>query len=176
MCRLLVNTYKIPGATNLYRYDIECPPNEWSVEFKNKEYVYDEECEDLQIKNRIGAFFFFDNSVAAYQTSCLAAQKNGCDNIWLTETSIIREIQLLDFSHFENITSILLAFDELGFDVLTDKFHKFESLGACKNLSQLRPLVNQLRHLRDISQKSDKDICEISKLAGEIGSFFSWKS
>ena len=38
MCRLLVNTYKIPGATNLYRYDIECPPNEWSVEFKNKEY------------------------------------------------------------------------------------------------------------------------------------------
>lgn len=172
MCRLLVNTYKIPGATNLYRYDIECPPNEWSVVFKNKEYVYDEECEDLQIKNRIGAFFFFDNSVAAYQTSCLAAQKNGCDNIWLTETSIIREIQLLDFSHFENITSILLAFDELGFDVLTDKFHKFESLGACKNLSQLRPLVNQLRHLRDISQKSNKDICEISKLAGEIGSFF----
>lgn len=169
---MMVNSYSIPGAMKLFRYDVECPPNKWNTNFKNKEYVYSDDCEDLRIKNSIGAFFFFENKATAYSTGCLAAQKNGCNNIWLTETSIIKEIQLLDFSNLEFISSILLAFDELGFDVLTDKFHKFSALGACKNLCELRPLVNKLKQLKDIPQKSDRIVCEISMLAGKIGDFF----
>ena len=172
MCRMMVNTYRVPGAMKLFRYDIECPPEKWNTDFKNKEYVYSDECENLRIKNRIGAFFFFDDKATAYTTGCLAGQKNGCNKIWLTETSIMKEIQLLDFSNFEFISSILLAFDELGFDVLTDKFHKFTADGACKNLSELRPLINKLTQLRDIPQKSDKIVCKISMLADKIGNFF----
>ena len=120
----MINTYKIPGAVKLFRYDIECPPDNWNTDFKNKEYVYSDDCEDLRIKNRIGAFYFFENKATAYSTGCLAAQNNRCTKIWLTETSIIQEIQLLDLSQFENISSLLLSFDELGFDILTDKFHQ----------------------------------------------------
>ena len=53
MCRLMINTYKIPGAVKLFRYDIECPPDNWNTDFKNKEYVYSDDCEDLRIKNRM---------------------------------------------------------------------------------------------------------------------------
>lgn len=87
----MINTYKIPGAVKLFRYDIECPPDNWNTDFKNKEYVYSDDCEDLRIKNRIGAFYFFENKATAYSTGCLAAQNNGCNKIWLTETSIIQK-------------------------------------------------------------------------------------
>ena len=172
MCRLMINTYKIPGAVKLFRYDIECPPDNWNTDFKNKEYVYSDDCEDLRIKNRIGAFYFFENKATAYSTGCLAAKNNGCNKIWLTETSIIQEIQLLDLSQFENISSLLLSFDELGFDILTDKFHKFSSIGACKNLCELRPLIDKLRLINTKQQKTFEDDCEILNLSTEIGNFF----
>ncbi len=137
----------MPGAVHLHRYDVECPPEDWNVDFKNQEYIYSEECEDLRIKNRIGAFFFFDNKATAYCTGTLAAKKQRLNRIWLTETSIAKEIQLLDFSHFENISSLLLAFEELGFDVLTDKFHKFNSIGPCRSFAELRPIMERLKQL-----------------------------
>ena len=93
--------------------------------------MYDGACEELYIKNRIGAFFFFANRATAYNTGNIAAKKNKFNKIWITETSIISNIQLLDFSHFGNITSILLSFDELGFDVLTEYFKKFNLTGDC---------------------------------------------
>lgn len=172
MCRLLVNTYNMPGAVHLHRYDVECPPEDWNVDFKNQEYIYSEECEDLRIKNRIGAFFFFDNKATAYCTGTLAAKKLSLNRIWLTETSITKEIRLLDFSHFVNISSLLLAFEELGFDVLTDKFHKFNSLGACRSFTELRPIMERLKQLDAKLEKSNRDHCEITKTANEIGQFF----
>lgn len=172
MCRLIVNTYKIPGIVRLFRYDIECPPANWNTDFKNKEYVYSDDCEDLRIKNRIGAFYFFENKATAYTTGSLAAKKNGCNKIWLTETSIVKEIQLLDFSQFDNISSLLLAFDELGFNILTDKFYKFSSIGACTNLCELRPLIDNLRLMSNKQSKTFKDNCEILNLSTKIGDFF----
>lgn len=172
MCRLSVNTYSIPVGVKLYRYDIQCPPSKWDITFKNAEYVYDGACEELCIKNRIGAFFFFANRATAYNTGYIAAEKNKCNKIWITETSTISKIQLLNFSHFENITSILLSFDELGFDILTEQFQKFNFTGVCKYFSELRPLVNQLRQLIDKPQKSSKDDCDILNLSTRIGDFF----
>lgn len=172
MCRILVNTYKVPGMVKLYRYDIECPPEKWNIEFKNSEYIYDDDCEDLRVKNRIGAFFFFENKAAAYTTGVIAAQKSGSNCIWLTETSIIKEINLLDISNFHNISSLLLAFDELGFDVLTENYYKFNSIGACESLCKLRPLVNRLHLLDSKDVKTFKDVCEITNIADKIGAFF----
>lgn len=173
MCSLLVNTYTVPGAVHLHRYDVECPPEDWNADFKNQEYVYSDECEDLRIKNRIGAYFFFENRATAYCTGTIAAKKLNRNRIWLTETSITNEIQLLDFSHFEHISALLLAFDEIGFDVLTDKFHKFNSIGACKSFADLRPLVEHLKQLDVKPDKTDKDHYEIINIANEIGHFFS---
>lgn len=170
MCRLLVNTYK--RAVHLHRYDVECPPEDWNTDFKNQEYIYSEECVDLRIKNRIGAFFFFDNKGTAYCTGTIAAKKLNLKRIWLTETSIAKEIQLLDFSHFENISSLLLVFEEIGFDVLTDRFHKFNPIGACKSFVEIRPLVEHIRQLDAKPDKTDRDHSEILNIANEIGQFF----
>lgn len=68
------------------------------------------------------------------------------------------KIQLLDLSQFENISSLLLSFDELGFDILTDKFHKFSSIGVCRNLCELRPLIDKLRLISTKRQKRSKKI------------------
>ncbi len=173
MCRLSVKIFKMPGAVHLHRYDVDCPPDDWNANFKNQEYVYSDECDDLRIKNRIGAFFFFDNKATAYCTGTIAAKKLNRNRIWLTETSIANEIQLLDFSHFENISSLLLAFDEIGFDVLTDRFRKFSSIGACKSFAELRPLVERIKQLDAKAAKTDKDHFEIINTANKIGHFFS---
>ena len=60
MCRLITNTYDGSGMVKLYRYDLECPPTDWSNEYKNVEYIYEGECDALRVKNQIGAFFFFE--------------------------------------------------------------------------------------------------------------------
>lgn len=172
MCRLLVNTFTMPGAVHLHRYDVECPPEDWDADFKNQEYVYSDECEDLRIKNRIGAYFFFDNKVTAYCTGAIAAKKLNRKRIWLTETSIASKIQLLDFSHFDNISSLLLAFDEIGFDVLTERFHKFNLKAACESFAELRPLVERLKQLYAKPDKTDKEHFEIINTASDIGNFF----
>lgn len=172
MCRLLINTYKEPEMVKLYRYDLECPPISWSDEYKNVEYIYEGECDALKVKNQIGAFFFFENKATAYCTGCIAAKKRGINTIWLTETSIIKEISLLDFSHFKNISSILLAFEEFGIDVLNDSFFKFNSCGACKSFKEIRPLLDQLKQLKDKENKSDRDFMLICNLAYDIGVFF----
>lgn len=144
----------------------------WSDEYKNVEYIYEGECDALKVKNQIGAFFFFENKATAYCTGCIAAKKRGINTIWLTETSIIKEISLLDFSHFKNISSILLAFEEFGIDVLNDSFFKFDSCGACKSFKEIRPLLDQLKQLKDKENKSDRDFMLICNLAYDIGVFF----
>lgn len=172
MCRLITNTYDGSGMVKLYRYDLECPPTDWSNEYKNVEYIYEGECDALRVKNQIGAFFFFENISTAYATGSIAAKKNGTNTIWLTETSIINRISLLEFSHLKNISSILLAFEELGIDVLNDSFFKFNSCGACESFEKLRPLLDELKDLDQKEHKNDREIMKISDLAYEIGKFF----
>lgn len=99
-------------------------------------------------------------------------KKNETNTIWLTETSIINKISLLKFSHFTNISSILLAFEEFGIDVLNDRFFKFNSCGACESFEKLRPLLDELKDLDQKENKNDREIMKISDLAYEIGKFF----
>lgn len=171
MCRLVTNTYMPSNSFKFYRYDLVCPPIKWSQEFKNPEYVYEGEWEALKIKNQIGAFFFFDNKSTAYITGCKAA-KNRTNQIWLTCTSIIKKTSLLDISHFTNISSILLAFDELGIDVLNDRFFKFNAFSACKSFKELRILIDKLRVINNMGKKDNKMAEEERDLVYEIGAFF----
>ncbi len=167
------DTYTKPGSVDLYRYDLECPPNRWSADYKNMEYVYDVGCDDLKVKNKIGAFFFYENKLMAHCTGSIAAQNNNKNTIWLTNTSIIQEITLLNFSGFENISSILLAFEEFGIDVLNDDFFKYDLNGNFKSFKELRPLLSQLNQLNTKKKWNTEDVLLISDIAKEIGDFFN---
>lgn len=172
MSRLRERNYKELKALNLYRYDLVCPPAAWSEKFKSPEYVYDEESDALKIKNQIGAFFFFDSKDAAYATGCVAAKEKKKNEIWLTSTTFIQTISLLDFSHIDNISSILLAFNEFGIDVLNDRFYKFSSYSACTSFKGLRSLFDQLNALQEKEPKDDKTCVKICNLCSSIGDFF----
>ena len=172
MGRLRERNYKELKALNLYRYDLVCPPSDWSEKFKSPEYVYNEESDTLKIKNQIGAFFFFDSKYTAYATGCEAAKKKKKNEIWLTSTTFIQAISLLDFSHIANISSILLAFNEFGIDVLNDRFYKFSSYSACTSFKELRSLFDQLNSLQEKESKDIKTCVKICNLCGSIGDFF----
>lgn len=171
MCRLLSNTFTVPGIVKLFRYDLICPPVIWDNDYKNIEYVYDNDGNHI-VKNRIGAFFFYDSLAGAYNTGCIAAKNKNIQTIWLTETSISQEITLLDISCFDNISSILLAFEDFGMDVLNDNFCRYDSLNAHTSFHELRPLLDELITLRNRSQKTTEEHLHILTLSEQIGSFF----
>lgn len=171
MCRLLSNKYTRPGMVELFRYDLIYPPTNWDSEYKSIEYVYGDE-ENPNVKNKIGAFFFYDSEAEAYNTGCIAANKTNTQTIWLTQTSIVKEITLLDISHFDNISSILLAFDDFGIDILNNRFCRYDSMYTHTSYCKLRPLLEDIKKLRDKDIKTDRDHQQILQIAKQIGSFF----
>ena len=65
-----------------------------------------------------------------------------------------------------------MAFDELGIDVLNDRFFKFNAFSACKSFKELRILIDKLRVINNMGKKDNKMAEEERDLVYEIGAFF----
>ena len=96
----------------LYRYDFGCVPENWSTYYKSKIYVYEEGKE----KNKIGAFFFFDNEDDMLNTckQVIEQKKNlikhdlDNGNVYGTKTYIKENIRLLDLTIYNDVCELIL--------------------------------------------------------------------
>ncbi len=100
-----------------YRYDLCCPPDTWSTDYKSIEYQYEEHGE----KNKIGAFFFYDNPADCERTAVNATKKRPGTPLWYTECNLTEDVKVLDLSqgHIRNMIDALYA---EGIDVLRGDF------------------------------------------------------
>ena len=100
-----------------YRYDLCCPPDRWSTDYKSREYQYEEHGE----KNKIGAFFFYDNPADCERTAMSAIIKRPGTPLWYTECYLTEDVRVLDLrqGHIRKMIDALYA---EGIDVLRGDF------------------------------------------------------
>ena len=130
-----MRTYKISKGVPLYRYDLEEPPVEWSVEHYNPEYVY---CN--RKKNMFYGNFFFNSEYMARKTAQVAItrSKNFYEGAWITDCKLTTHLHLLDFTTYNFITEVLYDFYVSKIDVLNEEF----TCDGCENSMSLINLRN----------------------------------
>lgn len=140
--------YILELGSQLYRYDLVQPPQDWNVNYKNPEYVSPEK----GAKNQIGAFFFFSSLHQADNTAKCAVKRYGdksFDGIWITECTIREPIKLLDLRESYVCIELLAALDKAGFQIFSDKFRTWDDAP----FSNLKPLIQPVEE--EILSNSD---------------------
>lgn len=174
----MIKTFNQPY--DLYRYDLEEPPRQWDINYHSIEYAYEGYEDKTRLKNQIGACFFYDNKTQAYLTGCVAAKNKGKSQFWITHTSIIPPIVLLDLSEHTTASGVrkpystpfevLSRLDEIGFDILNNSFNKFPDVSGNKvSLAIIRSLFSTVRD--GIIKGEDGKV--IRSYVDEINSFFN---
>ena len=170
-------------AYPLWRYDLDEPPKSWDNDYHSREYTYPDAVESMRHKNKIGAHYFYDNKSQAFLTGSTALNNSGKNEFWISETSIIPEIMLLDIRkhvdrHGEEVEhdtplKIISRLDEIGLDVLSDSFCKFLDIqGNRVPLSVMRPVYAEIQFLVDKSDKNLREVHRLNELATSINDFF----
>lgn len=155
----------------LYRYDLVCPPNSWDTEYKSIEYQY----ELLGQKNKIGAFFFYDNCCDCFQTALNAAKKREKSTFYITTCQLIDDVNIL---HLQ-ATSIYMLITKLyedNIDVLTDDFIIYKNSQSIETFRTIRDDYAQLREMIDsLNSSNDTDFSQIilqNRLIAKVHSVF----
>lgn len=148
----------LPAHTPLYRYDIQKPPSQWSVDFH--EYYYD--CKGY--KNMLGAFFFYDNKENPIQTCRNDEKFEGI--CFLTQCETVKEINLLDL-RAERIMGMLEILFENGINILVPELNTFSQCNALP-LSGIALDFEDYLSLKAINVKTNKDIINLSGLVQRI--------
>lgn len=156
----------------LYRYDLEVPPAEWDGTYKSIEYKYDTHISHLKVKNVVGAHFFFENRETAYLTGCAAAKKHSKTKLWITETSIQEEVDLLDLTYISDIPEIIYGLDAMDINILTDGFNKYETDGRIIPFSDMRTPFEEWKALSMTCNLTYKDIFRKEQLFKDISNFW----
>ena len=134
---------------NLYRYDVVEPPKDgWNTCFKSPIYIWDYEGP----KNEIGAFFLFDSEKGALdvaknvlvQRNDFLKSFNPQLSVWLTETTITEDIQMLDLADCKDVVDMYVALWSENINVFRTDFYKFDKVFGSKPLSQLMDDVSFL--------------------------------
>ena len=107
----------LPKGTRLCRYDLKNTPNNWDCNYKSLEYEY----VGLGPKNKIGAFFFYNSLADCERTAQNAHLKHEEAPLWITETELLKEVNLLDLRE-SHIVRILDRLFDAGIDVLRGDF------------------------------------------------------
>lgn len=164
----LTNFILNPGCL-LYRYDLKQPPEDWSVDFKNPEYVYP----DRGIKNQIGAFFFFNSIQYTSKTASYAFRKNKdifYDGIWITKCIIKEPIKLLDLRDSIVCVELFAALDKAGYPIFCDKLKSWDGIPFTKLLNIIQPiegivlLDSNWQYNQNTERKVQKTIIEMQKI------------
>jgi hypothetical protein len=114
----------LPIHQKLYRYCVGIePPQEWSPDFKNPEYVHSPD----RVKNGIGAYFFYTNRETAIKVAACAKEKLLQENpisseAYITECNTTSQIELFDLQCKGDTTDMLNRLYDEGIDVLTNKY------------------------------------------------------
>lgn len=139
--------YILEPGSQLFRYDIVQPPKEWSVEFKNPEYVYP----DTGAKNQNGAYFFFNSLKYAYNTAIFAFGKNKekADGIWITKCTIKEPVKLLDLRDFLLCSELLAFLDRTGYEIFCDELKTWKGVPFSRLLPILRPIEEKMLNSND---------------------------
>ena len=145
-------------GTKLFRYDLECPPEYWSTEFKSLIYRNF----DLGAKNKCGAFFFFNKKEEAVNVAKIVVDERReilDDNIWtgevwLTETEIKDEMALLDLSNMKDVTDLYVTLWNNNIDVFTDYFFKIAPYMPSIPISKIKKDVVLLAEFRQGKNKN----------------------
>jgi len=147
--------------TPLYRYDLQKPPTQWSVDFH--EYNYG----DRGYKNIIGAFFFYDN-----MDDCIRTCKNEhlfeCFG-YFTRCQTIRDLNLLDI-RTECMIRILDILYENDIDVLIPEISTY-SHGDVRPLSAIKHDFEKYVYLVNKQEKTDRECCTQLGLVNKISSY-----
>ena len=115
-----MKTFILDTDFELYRYDLENTPKEWSHIYKNIEYIY-EDC----VKNTIGAFFFFDSLRMASMTGEKAFFNQGENKslgFWLTRCTVLQKYKLLDLRIYPSISALFFDFYGNNMDIFSGSF------------------------------------------------------
>lgn len=104
----------LPKGFQLFRSDINKPPEKWDQTHINPTYNY-----KGFIKNKTGNLFFFDNAESANTLGKTYDQSYH----FLTSCCVnIDQCKIIDFSQCCSVYMMFRVLDELGIDVLTDNF------------------------------------------------------
>lgn len=131
-------------GTKLYRYDLIRPPMNWSPRFKSPIYIFD----DIGPKNAVGFYFFFaSRDETLLVGNNVLKEKNAYSELWLTETSITKDINMLDLSKCHNVVDLYVDLWKYGIDIFTDSFYQIVAYRASQPLSRIRAQVENIAKL-----------------------------
>ena len=132
----------------LYRYDLDLPPKDWSIDFKNFEY----NCNKLVDKNKAGLFFFTDSLDIANHLGKIAAKKESRTEYYLTTVKIESKLILIDFSNCWNIYQMLCVLDDLK---IREKVNDLDTLVSGITFNQMNILFDEIALETDNVKKSN---------------------
>ena len=115
--KMIIDTH-----TELYRYDLEKPPDKWDSDFLNFEY----QTEEYGHKNKAKLFFFSDSKQTVRELGLNAAIKYNRTKYYFTKANTILPVKVIDFDNRHNIYQMLCLLSDLGIQVLTNDFKTYE--------------------------------------------------
>lgn len=130
---------ELKEGTKLYRYDLQLPPNIWSIDYRSLEYS--ETVNNGYNKNHVGFLFFFDNEEVAVNTAKVAYRNRGLDKFYLTSTETLHYLNILDLTGCSNPLLMIQKLYTEGMDILRDTYHLYTDNGN-HSLSVLKDIVN----------------------------------
>lgn len=136
--------------TCLYRYNLSLPPNSWDSTYKSDEYKYPQ----LGPKNKIGAFFFYDNCCDCFQTALNAAKIREKSTFYITTCQIMEDVNILHLQA-TSIYVLLTMLYEKNIDVLTDDFMIYKDSCCNERFSTIRNEYMELHKLTDFLNNSN---------------------
>lgn len=177
----MVNSYT--EKQELWRYDLTEPPSDWDMDYHNVEYMYPNAPDSFKLKNQINAFFFYEDKSQAFLTGSRAAQNRGLKQFWLTQTTIIPTLSLLDLRkhkftpgierHHDFPLQVIARLEEIGIHIISDSYLKFNDING--NVHPFSCLKSDFNRIMELDIIGDLSMCEIKeklKLADNINTFF----
>ena len=143
---------------NLFRSDINPPPDQWSDTFKNPSYSKDRHGE-FGNKNANGFYFFVDSSIIANRIGRLAAEKNNSDGYYFTTCKLLKKVNIIDFSGCDDVYKMIQTLQDENINVLTDEYKVYLNPSLKRTFKEyFEDPFNQIKLLRTNSVNDSIDI------------------
>lgn len=188
-------TLSCDADLRLWRYNVTPPPEQWEAGYISPEYQWEFRSEGLVAKNQANLLFFYDDRDQCVQTGSEALRKlnekdgGNRDRLWITHANPVRQFNVLDLSHHiddsgvlaehETPLHIIFRLHDLGIDVLTDDFNRFDLTPDTTDrvkipFSEVRGDFCRLKELleKPYPDRNKRDCAEIGNIAGRINGWF----
>ncbi|MBI2722798.1 MAG: hypothetical protein HYX39_11550 [Bacteroidetes bacterium] len=158
----------------LYRYDLDKPPDNWDKGFLNFEY----DTAEYGHKNKAQLFFFTNSKEIAIDLGTCATKKYNRDFFYLTETTTIGKVHLIDFHERHNIYLMISLLNDLNINVLTDDFKTYELQNTFNELKIIfdqaeaeKDSIKKVKHIYKLKAHSNSHYEDISLFGQRLTDF-----